>query len=358
MEKPIAAAMLSVGGQNLSDTEKRILEQSNPLGISLFARNITSKKQLKNLIKDIKETIGRNDVLIAVDQEGGRVRRLREPEFRSYTSQMVLGSIKDITQRNIAIKDHATLISHDLSDLGINWNYAPCLDIAFEETTPILKNRCFGNDEKEIAVCGKIMINEYMNNGICPCIKHMPGHGRATNDPHFGLPILDFSLKELEKDFYPFQQLKNTPAGMTAHIMIPEIDNQNPMTQSKKGIQYLIREIIGFEGLLISDAIDMHALKGSLAEKTTAAISAGCDCVCYCFGETDGLQEVVQNCGFLTDKSMIRFAKIKNIIQNTKKIHDIENIAAEYDSIVGNVDKYDDGYDETEVLHKMKQTDI
>lgn len=355
MEKPISAAMLSIASTRLNEEEKKLLEQANPLGVSLFARNIKDKEQLRLLTREIRETIGREDVLIAVDQEGGRVRRLSEPEFRPYASQAALGSIADAELRETAVRDHAFLISADLQDTDINWNYAPCLDTAFDDTTPVLKNRCFGGNEKEIAACGKLMVEEYTANGICPCIKHMPGHGRATSDPHLGLPVLNHSLQELEKDFYPFRQLRHAPAGMTAHIMIPSVDSQNPITQSPKGIKEIIRGIIGFDGLLISDAIDMHALKGSLGERTRRSLEAGCDCVCYCFGETDGLREVIAHCGFMTDKSMIRFAKIKNIIKNKLQKKNIEKTAAEYQSIIGKIDEYNGGYDATEVLHKMMQ---
>lgn len=358
MEKPISAAMLSITSTHLSEEEKRLLEQTNPLGVNLFSRNIKGKSQLRLLTKEIKETIGREDVLIAVDQEGGRVRRLSEPEFRPYASQAVLGSIADAKLQETAVRNHAFLISADLQDMGINWNYAPCLDTAFDDTNPVLKNRCFGGNEKEISICGKLMVDEYTANGICPCIKHMPGHGRATSDPHLGLPILNYSLQDMEKDFYPFQQLSRAPAGMTAHIMIPSIDNQNPITQSPKGIKEIIRGIIGFDGLLISDAVDMHALKGSLGERTRRAIEAGCDCVCYCFGKAEGLREIVAHCGFMTDKSMIRFAKIKNIIKNKLQKKNIEATAAEYQSIIGKIDEYDSGYDATEVLHKMKQANV
>lgn len=351
MEKPILAAMLSCSGQRLTDAEKRLFEKVNPLGISLFGRNIKDKKQIKTLIKQIKETIGRDDVLIAIDQEGGRVRRLIEPEFRPYVSQKILAS----TMSDEVVKIHTQLISNDLLELGINWNYAPVLDINFPETTVALGNRCFSDDEKTVAKLGKIMVDEYVNQGICPCIKHMPGHGRASVDPHLNLPILDFSLKELEKDFYPFKTLNKAPAGMTAHMIIKEIDDKFPVTQSKKAIDTLIRGIIGFDGFLISDAIDMKALSGSVGEKARASLEAGCDSVCYCLGVYDELVDVCNNCSYLSDKSMIRFAKIKNIFNNRAKISNIDDIGIRYDQLIGEVEKYNDNYDATEVLHKMEQ---
>lgn len=358
MEKPILAAMLSVSGTELSDCEKQLLEKANPLGISIFGRNIETKTQLQKLIKNIKEVIGRDDVLIAVDQEGGRIRRLKEPEFPPYAAQFELGQVEDKFGSEAAeyiIRNHATLISHDLQEMGINMNYAPVLDIAYDNTTSVLKSRCFGSDSKKIAVYGKMMIEEYLNAAICPCIKHLPGHGRAANDPHLSLPILNFSLTELNNDFYPFQFNSQSPAAMTAHIKIPAIDNQFPVTQSGLAIDKLIRGIIGFDGLLISDSIDMHALKGSLSEKTHTSLDAGCDVICYCMGERQGLEEIIATNRFLTDKSMIRFAKIKNIIKNKPECKNCETIAQDYQQVIGNVEKYDDNYDATEILHRMKE---
>lgn len=358
MEKPITAAMLSLSGTKMTSDEKKLFEKVNPLGISIFARNIENRHQLTALSHEVKEVIGRENVLIAVDQEGGRVRRLREPEFRAYEAQSVLGKIaakfdEDTAER--IVRTHATLISDDLHQCGINWNYAPVLDIAFENTAPVIKSRCFGNDEKKIAVYGRIIVEEYINNAILPCIKHLPGHGRAVTDPHLELPVLDNSLEELALDFYPFEKLNDAPAGMTAHIMIPQVDNQAPITQSAKGIKEIIRGIIGFDGFLISDSIDMHALRGRIGERTSRALEAGCDAVCYCGGKIDEMCEVASSCHFLTDKAMIRFAKIEKIINNKRKTVNIDKLTADYNQILGYIEKYDDAYDYTEVLNKMTE---
>lgn len=205
MNKPISAALISVAGTMLSDGERRLIEQYRPLGVSLFTRNIESRSQLAELTRQIREAAEDENIIIAVDQEGGRVRRLAEPEFRPYASQYVLGKIGETygqEEAEKAVYEHVLLISKDLKDCGINMNFAPVLDLAFEETAAVLKSRCFGNDEKKTAAYGKIMVEGYIRNGICPCIKHMPGHGRVTTDPHLGLPILNQPLKELEKDFF------------------------------------------------------------------------------------------------------------------------------------------------------------
>ena len=358
MEKPILAAMLSVGGTELSDKEKLLLEKGNPLGITLFGKNIKSKKQIKKLISEIKSVIGRDDVLIAVDQEGGRVRRLIEPEFRSYAAQIELGRLEyelDEKTAEKAIVYHTKLISQDLIETGFNWNYAPVLDVAYPTTSAALKSRCFGKNEKRISKYGKLMIDEYQNQGICPCIKHLPGHGRANIDPHLGLPIINSNLKELEKDFYPFITNNNAPAGMTAHIKIPAIDEVFPITQSAKGIDVIIRGIIGFKGFLISDSINMQALSGTIIERAQQSINAGCDAVCYCMGQESELEQLVDWGQVLSDDAMNRFTKIKNIIKKKKTLNNLDKLANDYQSIIGKIEKYNDNYDATEVLRQMKE---
>ena len=245
MNKPISAALISVAGTMLSDGERRLIEQYRPLGVSLFARNIESRSQLAELTRQIREAAEDENIIIAVDQEGGRVRRLAEPEFRPYASQYVLGKIGETygqEEAEKAVYEHVLLISKDLKDCGINMNFAPVLDLAFEETAAVLKSRCFGNE------------------------------------------ILNQPLKELEKDFFPFGKLNHAPAGMTAHVVIPETDAVNPVTQSAKGIREIIRGRIGFDGLLISDAIDMKALNGKIGEKAQTCIAAGWDAGWYCGG--------------------------------------------------------------------------
>ena len=357
MEKPILAAMLSISGTQLSDDEKKLFEKFNPLGITLFAKNIESKQQLKNLIDNVKQVCNRENVLIAIDQEGGRVRRLREPEFRSYAAQIDFERIEEKFDFDTALqiaKYHAFLIAQDLLECGINWNYAPCLDICYEQTSDVLKSRCFGNDEKKIAVLGKEMIDAYTQSGICPCIKHMPGHGRANVDPHLQLPVIENSLSELKKDFYPFWFNRHAPAGMTAHSVIKEIDDKHPVTQSKTAIDKIIRNEIGFDGFLISDSINMNALHGNVVDRALACLNAGCDAICYCFGSTEETLTLCNNCPVLTDKSMIRLAKIENIVKNKSKLQNSAEIEKVYNRIFGYIEKYDDKYDATETLRLMQ----
>ena len=350
------AALLSCQGTALTDDEKRIFSKSNPLGITLFARNISNKEQTKVLIKEIKEAIGRDNVLICIDQEGGRVRRLHEPEYRSYSSQADIGLLP-INEAIEATKLHADLISNDLNEIGINVNFAPVLDIAYPQTTDALRRRCFSSDTSVITTLGQTLIDTYSLNGIIPCIKHMPGHGLAVSDPHLGLPVIDVSLDRLNAELRPFKACKNSPLGMTAHVLLPEIDPINPLTQSKEGIQQLIRGEIGFDGLLISDAIDMKALKGNVIEKSISSLNAGCDCVCYCMGNIDELNMLSCSCPQLSDAATERLDKALTILHNKTEASDICAKSARYNTLMQKIAPYKETYDATEVLHKLQKKD-
>lgn len=350
------AALLSCQGTTLTDDEKHLFSKSNPLGITLFARNISDQQQTKNLIKEIKETIGRDNVLICIDQEGGRVRRFHEPEYRPYSSQADIGKLP-INEALEAAKLHAELISNDLNEIGVNVNFAPVLDIAYPQTTDALRSRCFSSNIETITSLGQTLIETYSQCGIIPCIKHMPGHGLAISDPHLGLPIIDVDLDRLHTELQPFKSCKEAPFGMTAHILLPKIDSINPLTQSQKGIQQLIRKEIGFEGFLISDAIDMKALKGNVLEKSIASLNAGCDCVCYCMGNIDELNMLCSSCPQLSDEAIERLDKALTILHNSPKASDMSAKSLRYDALMQKITPYKETYDATEVLHKLQKKD-
>lgn len=337
-----AALIVSVTGLTLEKEERELLEEMRPAGVSLFGRNIADKQQLSLLTAEIKKAAG-NEVLIAIDQEGGRVRRLAEPNWRTYASQYVLGRLPDEVCRM-----HALLIAEDLHECGINFNYAPVLDTLFEQTHEMLRSRCFSCNTAEK---GRIMLDAYGANGICPCMKHMPGHGRAQVDPHLGLPVIDCSLADFKRDMQPFRANNKAPAGMTAHIVVPEVDSL-PVTMSSKAIRQLIRSAIGFDGLLISDAIDMGALSGSIAGRTEKALAAGCDLVCYCGGRIDELRELAALKTQADEDCVRRLNRVKQIIKRGQK--DFADYEA-YRRAVGQVEAYSESYDATEVLNLMNK---
>lgn len=357
MAKPILAAMLSCQGTELTDAEKKLFAQYNPLGITLFNRNIRDKQQIKNLISELKNCLNREDVLIAVDQEGGRVRRLIEPEFRHYISQSQIGELAATHGQQTAVRiaaAHALLISEELRELGINWNYAPVIDLAYPSASPVLSGRCFDSSPLLVTKLAEASIDAYHQSGIASCIKHLPSLGPAEVDPHLQLPVINKSLKELADDFYPAQHLASAVAGMTAHILLPEVDSQNPVTQSSAAISQIIRGLLGFKGFLITDAIDMHSLSGSAGTKTKLSLEAGCDCVCYCFGKYPELLDVCQNASPLSDKSLERLEPLLDIIHTPHKTVNIPQIYEDYLTFSANLQNYDEDYDATEVLHRME----
>ena len=342
------AALVSVGGLRLSNEEKFWLEKNNPAGVTLFARNIENAVQLRALTDEIRSAAGRENILIAVDQEGGRVRRLSGGDFHPAASGYVLGQLDEEMS---AV--HAEIISDDLRRAGINFNMAPVLDTAYPFTHPVLKSRCFGDNAGKNALLGKKMINAYIGAGICPCMKHLPGHGRATTDPHLGLPVVAAGLRELAADFYPFTENNASPAGMTAHIVVSAVDDKLPVTMSKKAIDYLVRGVIGFDGLLVSDSIDMNALAGSIGERAAAVVAAGCDLACYCGGKTAGLEAVAAYCPQVSLRTEERLQAVYKIYKNRPRALAAERVDRYYRA-VGLIKEYDEQYDATEVLNRME----
>ena len=349
--KQILAAILSTSQQTLTDGEKYLLERANPLGVALFARNLKNKEQVKSLIYSIKETIGRDDVLIALDQEGGRVNRLLNAGFSNYASQSLLSKIGD----KKILEAHAQLISSDMTEVGANFNFAPVLDIEYNNTTSALKSRTFSSKPAVVSEYGRILWQAYAQNGICPCIKHLPGHGRAASDPHLGLPVIPASLAQLSTDFAPFIANKDCPAAMTAHILLPEVDAHNPITMSKSGVQKIIRGLIGYQGFLISDALEMGALKGNIDERVSASLDAGLDAVCYCMGDIEGLQAVADTKRFLSDNSLQRFENVRKILKTHSPQTNIDFLKQTYYSKLSLFKEDSVDYDATEVLFKMQK---
>lgn len=341
-------AFLSCQGKSLNDQEKKLFAKYKPVGVCLFSRfceNVENAEQLEVLTREIKEVIGQENVLIAVDQEGGRVRRLPEPEFAAVAAQEAINTPQ-------LARQHAYLISHDLQKCGINVNFAPVLDIITPATSQVLQGRCFLENH---AVLGKAMVDEYIKNGICPCIKHLPGHGRATSDPHLQLPVVDADLQSLQEDFAPFAALNDCPMGMVAHIVLTAVDKDKPATISQVVIQKIIREQIGFKGLLVSDAIVMRALQGSIAAKAQQALAAGCDIVCLGNADFAANQQLCESEIKLSDAAGERLQRIYKIIGTKHNFADYINVKNNYCTSVKNIVTYNSEYDATEVLTRLRQ---
>jgi beta-N-acetylhexosaminidase len=297
-----AACIFGCEGLYLTPHEKQFFKAANPWGFILFARNISNADQLRALTADIRNTVGWNAPIL-IDQEGGRVQRLRSPEWSEWlppleqVSHMPDSQLMQLRYRIIAAELHA---------LGIDVNCAPMLDIATGDSHEIIENRCFGRDAETVTQMGRAAANGLLAGGVLPIIKHIPGHGRANMDSHFELPHLDTTLATLRaSDFIPFKRLSDLPMAMTAHIVYTDIDPDHCATQSPAVIK-TIRNDMGFDGLIMTDDLSMKALQGSFADRCKASIDAGCDVVLHCNGIMDEMAQVADATPALTGIALTR----------------------------------------------------
>ena len=288
------AAILDAAGPRLSAEEKAFFRAADPFGFILFARNIESPDQVRALCAELREAVGR-EAVITIDQEGGRVQRLRPPLARDWLPPLDhVRAAGDGAERAMYLRYR--LIAAELRDLGLDSNCAPMADLAGPETHGFLKNRCYGSDPAGVARLGRAVAQGLLDGGVLPVLKHIPGHGRATQDSHVDLPHVAAAAEDLaETDFAPFRALSDLPMGMTAHLVYDAIDPA-PATISPK-VMTLIREQIGFGGLIMTDDISMKALSGSLAGLSRAALEAGCDVVLHCNGTLAEREEVAEAAG-------------------------------------------------------------
>lgn len=315
------ACIFSVSGFVVTDQEKLLFEQSRPFGFILFARNVDHPQQLRDLVSDLKALVGW-DCPILIDQEGGRVQRMKGPHWPDYKSARTLAE-----EGHEAVAQETGAMVRDLFEAGINVNCSPVLDVFQPDADDIIGDRAFSDDPTDVAACGKIVCEQHLNNGVMPVIKHMPGHGRALADSHLALPTLSTSLQDLEKtDFVPFRTLSSSvlgPAlwGMTAHIVYEAIDSDRPATLSEKLIRDTIRGSIGFEGFLLGDDLDMRALDrfGDVEHRCVGTLKAGCDAALYCSGSYDAMKILAEACPLLTDDSLERLNAAHNFIKTLDK---------------------------------------
>ncbi len=298
--KPV---IYGVSGPSLTDEEKYFFKKNGALGFIFFARNIVDKNQLKNLTDSLKELM-EGEVLMLIDQEGGRVARLKEPHWKKYPAGKYFADIYQENPFDAKEKLYQNFqeIAADLVEVGINVDCAPVLDILSEKTHHVIGDRAYGSNPHQVSELGKVVCDALLSKKVYPVIKHIPGHGLGTSDSHLELPVVDASLDYLrQNDFIPFRKLNDQKFAMTAHILYSAIDAENCATTSKKAIK-LIREEIGFKNILMSDDVSMKALKGSFAEKTKAILNAGCDIVLHCNGNMQEMLEINSALPILEDK--------------------------------------------------------
>jgi beta-N-acetylhexosaminidase len=303
------AVIFGCAGHELTAAELAFFRTEQPWGFILFARNCASPEQVRALTASLRESVGRADAPILIDQEGGRVQRLRGEHWRSRPAAAAFGALccSDArTARDLAY-DNARVMAAELVDLGINVDCVPCLDVPVEGSHDVIGDRAFARDPKVVAALGQSVIDGMLDGGVLPVIKHIPGHGRARADSHFSLPVVDTGRSELEQsDFLPFRSLAHAPLAMTAHVVYTDIDPSAPATTSGAVIDEIVRGFIGFDGALMTDDLSMRALGGSFGERAQAAIVAGCDLAVHCNGNMDEMREVAAAVPTLTGKAFER----------------------------------------------------
>lgn len=299
------AAIFGCEGPILGRDEAAFYRDFDPFGFILFARNVETPEQLARLTAALRESVGR-DAPILVDQEGGRVQRLRAPHWREWTPPLdFVAAAGDKALRAMQLRYQ--MIALELRQTGIDANCAPVADLITPETHPFLKNRCYGADPAEVSTLGRAVADGLLAGGCLPVVKHMPGHGRSHLDTHHDLPRVSASRAELAaQDFAPFKALADLPMAMTAHLVFTAYDDR-PATQSPAMIR-VIREDIGFAGLLMTDDLNMQALAGDLSSRTAASMAAGCDLALHCKGDLAEMRAVAAAAGEMTQATRTRAA--------------------------------------------------
>jgi beta-N-acetylhexosaminidase len=303
------AFITGVSGPELSAEEREFIGSERPWGFILFKRNIETPAQVIMLVRELRESLGEPGAPVLIDQEGGRVQRFGPPHWPAYPAGAVFGALYDIdpTLGLAAARLSARLIAADLIETGVTVDCLPLADVPVAGANAVIGNRAYGTEPGKVAAIARAVTEGLEQGGILPVLKHIPGHGRATADTHFRLPVVDAPRAELERtDFAAFQPLANLPMAMTAHVVFSALDPAHPATTSATIIEQVIRGVIGFQGLLMSDDVSMNALAGSIAERTRAIFAAGCDMVLHCNGKLDEMRQVAAETPELSGKALER----------------------------------------------------
>ncbi|UCH72679.1 MAG: beta-N-acetylhexosaminidase [Rhodospirillales bacterium] len=310
VKAPPLAAIFGCAGPRLLLRERDFFHEVDPAGFILFSRNVESPAQLNALVAALRDSVGRPDALVLIDQEGGRVARLRPPHWRAVPAAARFGELAqhDMENGRKAAWLNARLLADDLAVLGISVDCLPVLDLRIPGAHDIVGDRSYGADPDLVSALAGAVCEGLMDGGVLPIVKHIPGHGRATVDSHHELPIVAAERELLEiSDFMPFRRLSGMPLAMTAHIVYQAVDPDCPATTSARVINEIIRGSIGFGGLLLTDDLSMKALGGSLGERAANALAAGCDIVLHCNGDSEEMRQIAGAAGRLDGNALKRY---------------------------------------------------
>ncbi|MDX2309098.1 MAG: beta-N-acetylhexosaminidase [Hyphomicrobium sp.] len=315
------ALITGLAGERLTEGERRFLAEARPLGLIIFARNCVSHDQIRRLIADAKSAIGHDDTLVLIDQEGGRVQRLRPPLGRSLPPAAAYARLYETDPETaiVAAASAARLVAYDLAALGINANCAPVLDVPVMGAHDIIGDRAYGAAPVPIAALGGAVADGLLAGGVLPIMKHIPGHGRAMADSHLELPVVSTPRKDLDAtDFESFRLLQDLPAAMTAHVVYSDIDPDRPASQSAIVTRDIIRGAIGFDGLLMSDDLGMKALAGPMRDRAALVVAAGSDVALHCSGDLTEMVNAAAGVPGLSGKAMARADACFQLIEKSE----------------------------------------
>jgi beta-N-acetylhexosaminidase len=330
-----SAAILGCAGLTLTREEEDFFRHVKPWGFILFKRNIDTPEQTLALTQALRDTVGRPDAPILIDQEGGRVARLQPPHWKKYPPGRAYGELvanDPLVAREIT-RLGARLIAHDLRAIGVNVDCVPVLDVPDPKGHEIIGDRAYGDTPEQVATLGRAAAEGLLAGGVLPIIKHIPGHGRAMSDSHLELPVVKAKLAELDtRDFAPFRVLSDMPMAMTAHVVYTAIDRRHPATTSKKAIKKIIRESLGFDGLLMSDDLSMKALSGDFKQRAKDSLSAGCDVVLHCNGDMAEMKAVMSGVGGLSKEARRRSQAVMSRLVKVVEPLDVAEARARFDA--------------------------
>ncbi len=300
----VGATILGCASTGLSEEERRFFRDAGPFGFILFARNIEAPDQVRALVDELRDTVGRGDAPVLIDQEGGRVARLKPPHWYGPPAAAEFAALyaEDPDRGAEALKLNTLLIAADLLDLGIDVACTPVADVPVAGAHDAIGDRAYGSAPERVALLGRTVARTLLDAGVIPVVKHIPGHGRALVDSHRALPAVDAPVDLLRKtDFAPFSALADMPWAMTAHVVYEALDATAPATLSELMVSTIIRTQIGFRGLLLSDDLSMHALEGPFERRARQCRIAGCDIALHCNGAMEEMIQVVEGAGLMDD---------------------------------------------------------
>jgi len=303
--KPV---IYGLSGLTITPDERAFFTRADPAGYILFKRNIADRAQLRALTDDLRAMSGRDDLPILIDQEGGRVARMGPPEWPAFPAGPAFDALYEIAPISAieAARANAQAIALMLAEVGITVDCLPLLDVSQPDTTEAISTRALGSEPLRVGSMGRAIMDGLRAGGVVGVVKHMPGHGRAKVDTHYHLPTVTASDAELEIDLAPFRALAGAPMGMTSHIVFQAWDPERPATLSPLVIEEVIRKRIGFDGLLMTDDIDMKALSGTAGDKAAGAIAAGCDLVLDCWARMDEMEDIAARLDDISARSRDR----------------------------------------------------